>query len=76
LFRAVGDGGDPGVDRRHFFSGATHWSLPFTSALFFRKRKQKQKDTESREDRGGHETCRRNLGARMKTFFHVGSEAD
>jgi len=47
-----------------------------TSALLFRKRKQKYKDTQSREDRGGDEACRRNLSARLKTRFQVSSEPD
>jgi hypothetical protein len=46
------------------------------SALLFRKRKQEQEDTQSREDRGGDEARRRNLSARLKTLFQVSSEAD
>jgi hypothetical protein len=72
----VGTGGDPGVDRRHFFSGGTHWSFPFTSALFFRKRKQKHKDAQPGKDRGSDEACGRNFSARLKTCFVVSSDAD
>jgi hypothetical protein len=46
------------------------------SAPFFRKRKQKHKDAQPREDRGGDEACRRNLSARLKTRFEVSSDAD
>jgi len=46
------------------------------SALLFGKRKQKHKNTQSREDRRGDEACRRNLGARLKTRFQVSSDAD
>jgi hypothetical protein len=49
---------------------------PSFSALFLRKRKQKQKDTQPREDRGGDESGGRNFGARLKTGFEVSSDAD
>jgi hypothetical protein len=70
-----GDGGDLGRIAATFL--AVNLGVPnLTSALFFRKRKQKHKHTQSREDRGGDEACRRNLSARLKTRFEVSSDAD
>jgi hypothetical protein len=53
------------VDRRYRFS-----------ALFFCKGKEKHKDPQSREHRGGDEPDRRNLRARLKTRFEVSGDAD
>jgi len=75
VVQSGGDGGDPREDRRHFLA-VNPGVRKLTSALLFRKRKQKHKDTQSREDRGGDEACRRNLSARLKTRFQVSSEAD
>jgi hypothetical protein len=47
-----------------------------TSALLFRKRKQKHKDTQSREDRRGDEASRRNLSTRVKTHFQLSGDTD
>ena len=49
---------------------------PSFSALFLRKRKQKQKDTQPREDRGSDQSGGRNFGARLKTRFEVSGDAD
>jgi hypothetical protein len=75
VVQSSGDGGDLGRIAATFLA-VTSESPNLTSALFFRKRKKKHKDTQSREDRGGDEACRRNLSARLKTRFQVSSEAD
>jgi hypothetical protein len=58
------------------FLALTPASVISLSALLFRKRKQKHKNTQAREDRGGDEACHRNLSARLKTRFQVSSDAD
>ncbi len=75
MFRAVGTAAIRGRIAATFLA-VTPGIRNLTSALLFRKRKQKHKDTQSREDRGGDEACRRNLSARLKTRFQVSSEAD
>jgi hypothetical protein len=73
VVQSGGDGGDLGWIAATFlaaFPGVGN----SPSALLFRKRKQKHKDAQSREDRGGDEACRRNLGARLKTCFEVSSD--
>jgi hypothetical protein len=58
------------------FLALTPESAISLSALLFRKRKQKHKNTQAREDRGGDEACHRNLSARLKTRLQVSSDAD
>jgi len=75
VFRAVGDGGDQGRIAATFLAG-NPGSQQFTSALFFRKRKQKHKDTQSGKDSGGDEACRCNLCPGLKTCFEMSGDAD
>jgi hypothetical protein len=75
VVQSGGDGGDLGRIAATFFSGDAR-SPHLTSALLFRKRKQKDKDTQSREDRRGDEASRRNLSARVKTHFQLSGDTD